>query len=159
MSSARVIAVDLDGTLTLTDTLHESFVALVRNKPFVLFLFPFWLMKGAAYFKSKVAEYFVLDVTTLPYNVKLIDWLTDQRASGREIVLCTAANEYVANAVSRHLDFFDDVIASDASTNLKSIIKRNALEKRYGLEGFDYVGNSRADLAVWAGAHDPALSP
>ena len=51
-------------------------------------------------------------------------WLKEQKAGGKKIVLCTAANERVAIAVSEHLNLFDDVIASDASINLKSVKKR-----------------------------------
>ena len=144
--------VDLDGTLTLTDTLHESVIALIRAKPFMLFLIPIWLAKGVAYLKFKVAENSVLDVTTLPYNEPFIDWLKEQKASGKEIVLCTAANELIAHNVFKHFDFFDGVIASDEYTNLKSKNKRDALQKKYGEHGYDYAGNSSADIEVWAGA-------
>ena len=152
MSSSNIIAVDLDGTLTLTDTLHEAVLTLVRTKPFVLFLLPFWLIQGVAHLKLKVAEKSVLDVATLPYNVPFIDWLREQKANGKKIVLSTAANERVAQAVSEHLGVFDDVIASDEYTNLKSNNKRNALQEKYGAQGYDYAGNSRADVEVWAGA-------
>ena len=90
MSSKHVLAVDLDGTLTLTDTLYESLLALVRNRPLSLFFLPFWLIKGLAFFKFKVAENSELDVTTLPYNIPLIDWLKKEKANGKNIVLCTA---------------------------------------------------------------------
>ena len=152
MIQAKVIAVDLDGTLTLTDTLNEAVLNLVRTKPFMLFLLPIWLAKGVAYLKLKVAENSVLDVTTLPYNVPFIDWLREQKTSGKKIVLCTAANELIAHNVSKHFDFFDEVIASDEHTNLRSINKRKALEEKYGEQGYDYAGNSRADIEVWAGA-------
>ena len=152
MSLSKIIAVDLDGTLTLTDTLHESVLTLFRIKPFMLFLLPFWLIKGIAHLKLKVAENFVLDVTTLPYNVTFIDWLKEQKANGKKIVLCTAANERIAQAVSKHLNLFDDVIASDEHTNLKGDNKRNSLQERYGDQGYDYAGNSSADINVWASA-------
>ena len=112
MSSSKVIAVDLDGTLTLTDTLHEAVLALVRIKPFMLLLLPFWLIRGVAHLKLQVAENSVLDVTILPYNVPFINWLKEQKVKGKKIVLCTAANEVIAQAVSKHLGFFDDVIAA-----------------------------------------------
>ncbi|MDA9634163.1 UbiA family prenyltransferase [Pseudomonadota bacterium] len=146
------MAVDLDGTVTLTDTLHESVLVLVRNQPFFLFLLPFWLLNGLAFLKLKVAENSFLDITTLPYNLPFIDWLREQKAKGKKIVLCTAANEVVAQAVSKHLGLFDDVIASNANINLKSTNKRNALEERFGDKGYDYAGNSSADIEVWAGA-------
>jgi len=157
MNEAQVIAVDLDGTLTLTDTLHESILALVRNKPYLLLLLPFWLFKGIAHLKQKVAENSELDVTTLPYNQLLIDWLKEEKLRGKKIVLSTAANEKIAKAVVRHLDLFDAFIASDSKTNLKSARKRDALQERYGVEGYDYAGNSNDDLEVWADASNSVV--
>ena len=62
MVKTNVIALDLDGTLTFTDTLCEAALALARNKPLKLFLLPFWLAKSVAYLKLKVAKNSVLDV-------------------------------------------------------------------------------------------------
>lgn len=152
MKLYKIIAVDLDGTLTLTDTLHEAVLLLVRRNPFILFLLPIWLVRGMAFFKFKVAKNTVLDVSTLPYNLPFVSWLKEQRASGKKIVLCTAANEQIAHNISKHFDFFDDVIASDEYTNLKGANKRKALEDKYGEQGYDYAGNSSADVEVWAGA-------
>jgi hypothetical protein len=118
----------------------------------MLLLLPFWLIRGVAYLKFKVAENSMLDVTTLPYNVLFINWLKEQKVNGKKIVLCTAANERIAQAVSKHLNFFDDVIASNEYINLKSNNKRNALQEKYGEQGYDYAGNSSADIEVWAGA-------
>jgi len=157
MNEAQVLAVDLDGTLTLTDTLHESLLALVRNKPYLLLLLPFWLFKGIAHLKQKVAEYSELDVTTLPYNQPLIDWLREEKERGKRIVLCTAANEKIAKAVVSNFDLFDAFIASDSKTNLKSARKRNALQERYGVGGYDYAGNSNDDLEVWADASNAVV--
>jgi 4-hydroxybenzoate polyprenyltransferase len=152
MKDSQVVAVDLDGTLTLTDTLHESVMTLVRSKPYFLLLLPFWLFKGIPFLKLKVAEHSELDVTTLPYNQPLIDWLKEEKLRGKKIVLSTAANEKIAEAVVRNFDLFDAYIASDSKTNLKSVRKREALLERYGVEGYDYAGNSNDDLEVWAGA-------
>mgnify|MGYP001385650775 CR=1 FL=1 len=57
-----VIAVDLDGTLTFTDTLHESVVALIRDNPLMLFALPFWLVQGKSVFKAKLAVRQSLDL-------------------------------------------------------------------------------------------------
>ena len=152
MKTNQIIVVDLDGTLTLTDTLHESILGLVRKKPHFLFLLPFWLLKGIAFLKLKVSENYVLNVTTLPYNLPLINWLKKLKACGKKIVLCTAANKLIALAVSKHLNLFDDVISSDGNTNLKGINKRKILEKKFGYKGFDYAGNNETDLEVWSSA-------
>jgi hypothetical protein len=56
----------------------------------------------------------------------------------------------VASAIAAHLGIFDDVIASDGTTNLAGPYKAAALVERFGPAGFDYAGNAGADLAVWA---------
>ncbi len=40
-------------------------------------------------------------------------------------------------------------MASDGVTNLSSHRKADALVRRFGARGFDYAGNSRADVPVW----------
>ena len=147
-----VIAVDLDGTLTLTDTLHESALCLLRDSPANVLTLPFWLLGGKAALKAKVADRVNLDVATLPYNSALIDWLKEERAAGKRIVLCTATDIRVAQAIADHLGLFDEVLASDGTTNNAGTNKRAALEAKYGVKGYDYAGNSAADIAVWAGA-------
>lgn len=147
-----VIAVDLDGTLTLTDTLHEAALSLLRDNPVNVLVLPFWLLGGKAALKAKLADRVDLDVTTLPYNRALTDWLKEERAAGKQIVLCTAADKRVAQAIANHLNLFDEVLASNGTTNNTGVNKRAALEARYGVKGYDYAGNSAADIAVWAGA-------
>jgi 4-hydroxybenzoate polyprenyltransferase len=150
--TANVIAVDLDGTLTLTDTLHESALCLLRDRPVNVLALPFWLLGGKAALKAKVADRVDLDVATLPYNSALIEWLKEERAAGKRIVLCTATDKRVAQAIADYLGLFDEVLASDGTTNNAGTNKRAALEAKYGVKGYDYAGNSAADIAVWAGA-------
>jgi 4-hydroxybenzoate polyprenyltransferase/phosphoserine phosphatase len=148
-TQACPLVVDLDGTLIRTDTLHESVLRLVRERPASLFFLPFWLAQGKAVLKHKLARLTPFDATTVPYNHELIDWLREQKSRGRRLVLCTATDHLLATAIARHLNLFDDVLASDGQTNLAGPHKATALEKRYGTAGFDYVGNAPADLAVW----------
>jgi 4-hydroxybenzoate polyprenyltransferase len=85
----------------------------------------------------------------LPYNHSLIEWLREQKQSGRELVLATASDEGLANSIAKHIGLFDKVFGSKGSINLKSNQKRNHLVDLYGDNGFDYVGNSSADLPIW----------
>ena len=45
------LVVDLDGTLVKTDLMVESFFALIKQNPLLVFLCPFWLLKGRAFLK------------------------------------------------------------------------------------------------------------
>ena len=46
------------------------------------------------------------------------------------------------------------MIASDGVTNLAGQAKADALVRAFGAKGFDYVGDSVADLPVWAAARE-----
>jgi len=147
------ICVDLDGTLVRTDTLVEMIVALVKTNVLYVFLLPIWLWRGKARFKQEVADRVDLDVSLLPYNRPFLKFLQGVRAEGRPLILATAANQKIADAVANHLGIFDQVIASDRYNNLSGGDKERVLCQRFGKSGFDYAGNSRADLDVWRSAN------
>ena len=149
------LCVDLDGTLIRTDLLWESLMALLKQSPLSIFRLPFWLLKGKAFFKHEIARRVTLDAGTLPYDQALVEFLSDERRSGRELVLATASHVTFARAVGAHLGLFDErVFGSDASTNLKGARKVALLVEQYGVRGFAYAGNSTADLPVWAEANE-----
>lgn len=144
------LVVDLDGTLTLTDTLHELMVAFFKKNPFVnFFLMMLWLVKGKANLKYEISKKIQIRADLLPYNKKFLEWLYQQRSEGRKLVLCTAASKAVTDQVSQHLPIFEEVLSSSQSENLSGRKKVLALEARYGKAGFVYAGNSSDDLVVW----------
>jgi len=55
-TSTRPLCVDMDGTLLRTDTLHERLVAYLKTSFSRAWRLPFWLLKGSANFKRKLAE-------------------------------------------------------------------------------------------------------
>lgn len=143
------LAVDLDGTLVLTDTLHESLIGMVKSRPLLILLFPLWLLRGKAWLKDKVASIVSVNPSALPYNQPLLDWLRNQKSRGRRLVLCTASSDSIARSVSEYLGLFDSVIASDGIVNLKGHRKGEALKAQFGDRGFSYVGDANVDLEVW----------
>jgi len=143
------LVVDLDGTLIHTDMLHESALRILRDKPLELLFMPYWLSQGKAVLKRKLSNRTDFDPSSLPYNQELLDWLKQQRMQGRKLILCTATDHAIAQTIAEHLGIFDEIMASDGTTNLAGKHKAQALEQRFGHAGFDYAGNSRADLAVW----------
>jgi 4-hydroxybenzoate polyprenyltransferase/phosphoserine phosphatase len=146
------LCVDLDGTLIRSDTLHEAILDGVRQNPLAMAALPLWMIGGRAQFKQRVAEHCQFDAATLPYREDVLAALREARARGRQLVLVTAANRNIASAVAAHLGIFDRIIASTDSSNLKGAAKREALDHVFGAHGWDYVGDSQADLEVWAGA-------
>ncbi|MDO9268601.1 MAG: UbiA family prenyltransferase [Methylobacter sp.] len=146
------LVVDLDGTLIRTDMLHESALRVLRDNPFDILFIPYWLSQGKAVLKRNLSNRTDFDPNSLPYNHDLLDWLKQQQTQGRKLILCTASDHSIAISISQYLGIFDEVMASDGETNLAGKHKAEALEQRFGHAGFDYAGNSRADLKVWQSA-------
>lgn len=149
------LVVDLDGTLTVVDTLHEAAVRFFTTSPLTA---PWhlmrWLRGGKAHMKSRLREAAVCDPAALPWSEKVHELITEAREAGRPVVLCTASDEGMARDIADHLGCFDDVMASDGARNLSGAAKAQALVDRYGECGFDYVGNSKADIPVWGRARE-----
>ncbi|WP_132466775.1 UbiA family prenyltransferase [Pantoea dispersa] len=143
------LCIDLDGTLVHTDTLVETALLLVKKNPCYLFYFIFWLIKGKSVLKHEISSRVCLNASILPYNQDVIDFIKDEKLKGREVWLCTAANEKVANSIAQHLGLFDKVLASDKTTNLSSSKKAKKLVEEIGQGKFDYAGNSKDDIKVW----------
>jgi len=148
--SARTLplVVDLDGTLTPTDTLAESLVGLARRSPLSLLQVPFRLLNGRAELKDWVAARAGVSPERLPYREALVAFLRDEKRKGRRIVLATAAHRSIAERVSAHLGLFDEVLATQAGRNLKGEAKLEAIRAKLGSE-FVYAGDSAADRAIW----------
>jgi len=151
------LCVDLDRTLIKTDILLESVLALFRTHLWHIFLLPFWLLQGKAYLKAQLARRVVIDVTSLPYNAEVVDFIRAEKSTGRDIILVTATNRIYAEQIANHLDLFSSVVSSDEKLNIKSEKKREKLDLLYGDQGYDYIGDSSDDLIVWQGAEKSFL--
>lgn len=149
--------VDLDGTLIHTDLLHESAVGLLARSPVALLTTLLRHRSERAGLKAAIAARTDIDVSLLPYNAPLLAWLQDQREMGRTLVLCTASNYRFAERVAEHLGIFDQVLASSDGENLKGQRKADRLVELFGAEGYDYAGDSAADLPVWQSAAEAVL--
>ena len=141
------LCVDLDGTLVKSDTLVDSTLALARQNPLALVNLPAWLLQGKAALKQHITSAVQLDVTHLPYNRELMQFLEQQHATGRPMYLATAADHALAERVSEHLGIFTGVLASDGALNLAGKNKLAAFQSRFG-DRFCYIGNASPDVSL-----------
>ena len=155
-NSLAPLVVDLDGTLTSTDTLLESAIRILKRTPAQALLMPAWLWRGRAYFKAAIASRCTFPADLLPYRQDLLAYLKAEKERGRVIVLATAAHRIIAEAVAAHLGIFDRVLASDESTNLKGEFKLARIQQTVGMR-FVYAGDSSADLPIWKAAESAVL--
>lgn len=145
------LAVDLDGTLILTDMMWESLKALLKKNPFALIGILIWWSRGRAHLKQELGRRVQIDPATLPYHEEFLTWLKDEKRAGRKLILATASDYQMAEPVFRYVGIFDELMASDGKVNLRGDNKRRALSAKFGERGYDYAGNSSVDLGVWPG--------
>ena len=150
------LAVDLDGTLLATDTLHEGVVAALLHAPTSFPSLLRSLPQGRAAFKRSVSRQVPADAAGLPLNRPFLEWLQQQRDLGRELHLVTAADQTIADAVANHLGLFKSATGSDGTRNLRSEEKATFLRRAFP-DGFAYAGDSRHDLPVFAAAKEIVL--
>ena len=144
------IAVDMDGTLILTDMSWVSIRRVILRRPwYVLGMLAKEFTGKRAQWKRDLAERLVFDPAEVEYHEGFLDWLTGERAKGRTLILATASDRIIAEQVAGHVGLFSDVMASDSAFNLRGEKKAEALVSRFGEGGFAYAGNSKHDLPVW----------
>ena len=153
---SATLVVDLDGTLTPTDTLVESVIQLIAKSPLNLFWLFFWLLRGRLFLKNQVASRTLFSPEHLPYREPLLAYLRSEKAIGRRIILATAAHRSIGESVAKHLGLFEAVLATDAGCNLKGQAKLAAIRHHVGDE-FVYAGDSLADVPIWKAAKAAVL--
>ena len=154
---ALPLFVDLDKTLLRTDLLWEAVINLIFQKPWFLLLLPVWLLKGKADFKQAVFERVTIKPTDLPYNASVLALIHEARAQERPVMLATASPRFVAEAIASHLGLFDGILGSTGTENLSGSKKLEAILARTSQQPFDYIGDSAADLPIFAEARQAIL--
>ena len=157
------LVVDLDGTLIRTDLLVELAFAYLGANPLGILSLPWTLSRGKAQLKAQIAGETPIEAAHLPYNERVLSLIRDARTAGQPVYLASASNERYVRDVADHLGLFDGWFASTESENLSASAKARRLVEAFGEQGFDYIGNDKADLSVWLRARrrlavEPAAS-
>lgn len=145
----RPLVVDLDGTLLKGDLLFECLFTSISASPARALQALFAGRASRSRLKVTLERAARLEVSSLPYREEVLALIRRRRRAGDRIVLCTAAAQALAERIAAHLGLFDEVFGSDETLNLKGANKARFLAERFGIRGFDYVGDSAADLPVW----------
>jgi 4-hydroxybenzoate polyprenyltransferase len=146
---SRPLCVALDGTLITTRVSWERVALLFRQRPWFVFVIPFWILGGAAGLRRRVRDSVELNPVSLPYRAGLLAELHHWHDTGRKLVLASTTDTEVAESIAKYLGLFDAVYTSDPSAALPAPELRDALLTAFPA-GFDYVGHSEGNDAVLA---------
>ncbi|HLG85799.1 MAG TPA: UbiA family prenyltransferase [Alphaproteobacteria bacterium] len=146
---SRVLCVDFDETFTMVDSLHECVVAVLRARPWIIFLLPFWILGGRETLKRRLAELAGADLRSdlFPRRPETLALIAAAKAQGRRVELVSAAHQDLLDRACGNAGF-DGIFGTSDGVNLKGMRKAKFLLERHP-DGFAYVGDSRADIPVW----------
>jgi len=151
-------AVDLDGTLLNTDTLFEALAEIVRRRPFWTLWQMIQLPFAIARVKARIQSEGRIDIATLPVNEQVLAYCRQSKA--REPAWSGSCRRRTRALSTRSLSTSASLIvlvgSDGAATNNKGSAKGAFLQK-VAPEGFEYVGDSRADLKVWLKAKSASI--
>ncbi len=148
-TSTDTLVVDLDGTLLRSDMLHESFWAAFSSDWRTPFRAIKALCAGRSALKRELAARADIDSSTLPYDLKVIEYIESWRRAGGRTALVTASDQKIADCIAKHLNIFDEVHGSNGKQNLKGANKAVFLEEHFGSGRYAYMGDATADLPIW----------
>jgi 4-hydroxybenzoate polyprenyltransferase len=142
------LVIDVDGTLLHADITLESLTAYVKSGSLHLFQVAGWAFKGRGYLKRQLADRVTVDIETMPVNARVVAIAEEAANAGRAVYLATASDAKLVSWLKTRFPFLTDILASDGTTNLKGNVKAKLLAARFP-QGFEYAGNSSADISVW----------
>lgn len=143
------LVLDIDGSLARTDLATESFWAALRTDTRATLAAFFTPPLNRAGLKHRLARISRLEAELLPLRDEVLDLMHAALRAERPVVLTSGADQSQVNALAQHLGLPAPHFGSNGLDDLTGEAKAALLVERFGTGGFDYVGNSTADLPVW----------
>jgi len=150
------LVIDLEGALLKTDAWLERVIAAVFERPLGALLALPRLLRGRSALEDRLREITTLDAEGIPLRQPLVDFLRAEHDQRRAIHLVSGLDQTFVVAVAKRIGPFNLVQGTEGDLHLKSDAKALYLEKQFP-EGFSYIGDSRADMAVWRKASSIGL--
>ena len=164
LSPAVPLVVDVDGTLLKSDLLHEATLQFVARYPLEAWKLGSWLLRGKAALKARLAERVDPGTDSIPLREETVALIRAAQETGRPVYLASASDRRWVEPIAERIGGIAGVLASDGQVNLAGSNKAAALVETFGHQKFDYIGDHRVDLPVWAEArrqllvgHSPSL--
>ncbi|MBN1983889.1 MAG: UbiA family prenyltransferase [Chitinivibrionales bacterium] len=149
MKQEDVLVVDLDGTLIHSDVLWESLILLVKKNPLSIFWVVWWYIhQGLSQVKVRIASIVQPDVTLLPFNLPLIEFLKERKNNGTQLWLASASDSRIVEKVADHVGIFTRFFGTTPDCNLRGQKKLDTIKRQLEGKSFSYIGNEKADVPL-----------
>lgn len=148
-TAAIPLYVDLEGALLRTSVLLETLLAAIRLRPYILFLLPLWALRGGNHLRQKLADIARPTVENIPCHTGLLEYLKNQHAAGRKIVLVTRDQRFAADLAAQ-TGLPDAILALDTAAAADPARARRIASDAGG--AFAYASRQGRDPSTWQAA-------
>ena len=140
------LIIDLDHSLIRTDTSWETLRKVLIEQPKSMLGLFLQAASGRANLKNWLQQKTNYEVRDLPYRKEVVDIIRAAQKKKRKVLIYSGAPHNLVLRVVAHLNL--DEGGHRGSTLQKNLTKykANILLERWGLRGFDYIGDSSNDL-------------
>lgn len=145
-ADAVPLCLEFEGTLTPVSLQHERRLGTLKRST-ALFERLLRISAAGAGSNPERIQPASAELEALPLRDELLQWLQQQRASGRRIVLVGNGDRELAEQLATRFGLFDAIVETAGGT---AADRRRALVERFGERGFDFVGSEFTDEAIWA---------
>lgn len=146
------MVLDVDGTLLRTDLLFETFWAALSRRFVATLGATVKNWTKPARLKRELLEIAAPDIAPLPVHEDVLGLANAAQRDGRAVCLVSGSDINLVDQVATRFGLDGPNFGSDGDNNLTGAAKARLLQARFGTGGYDYAGNSGADLHAWAGA-------
>ncbi len=102
---------DFNRALVPHSYLAEALLAALRTRPLLLFVLPFWLLKGLPHFAQSVYKHGYPHPALLPYNQEVMAALRASKEAGHPLYLACNMPAERANEIAAYLGIFDRTLS------------------------------------------------
>jgi len=154
------LVIDVDGTLLRTDLLYETFWAALGHDFLATLLVLLRCWTSPARLKADLRRIAEPEIELVPVRDSVLDLALGAIAAGRPVHLASGSDQGLVDAVAQRFGFEREHFGTQADRNLTDATKAAFLDAKFGPQGYDYAGNSWADLKSWKNARQIiAVSP
>lgn len=146
------LVLDIDGTLLRTDMLYESLWTALGHAFFRAVLVVLQCFTSPARLKRQLLSIARPEVELFPIREQVLDLALEAMREGRPVHLVSGSDQSLVDALGESLGLEGPHYGSDGSKNLTRRNKAAFLVKAFGKGGYDYAGDSHADLPSWRNA-------
>jgi 4-hydroxybenzoate polyprenyltransferase len=146
---ATPLIVNIDSALVRTNIFLEFVFARLGRFPLLIGELLSALMRGMPSLKEYAVSAIVGDISGLPLDPDALALIGQARSLGRPVYLVSANEERYIRAVAKYIGLGECPLGLPNGESLSASSGARLFVDGFGEGGFDYIGSSANDLAIW----------